>query len=109
MYIFVLTFRRLSCKLIYMKGKEWKVVLTAKSRKLALKLPERIKEKFALLLLDLAATGPVRGDWPNYAILRRTGAHHCHLSHSYVAIWVARKNVLEIEVVYVGDREDAIY
>ena len=87
----------------------WKVTATSKTQKMLKKLPAKIKELFQQLALDIEATGPVRGDWPNFSKLA-DGSHHCHLNYSYVAVWrVAANEVKFVEVTYVGGRENAPY
>jgi hypothetical protein len=63
-----------------------------------------------LLLSDIEAGGPVRGNWPNYSRLgpRR---HHCHLKKgrpTYVAVWEEIGTRL-VEVTYAGTQEKAPY
>ena len=47
----------------------WNVVYSRKAAKLREKVPERIKAVLDALIIDMRATGPVRGDWPNYSKL----------------------------------------
>jgi hypothetical protein len=73
---------------------EWIVVYSRKAAKLREKLPERVKAVLNALILDISATGPVRGDWPNYSKLS-DGLHHCHLKKgqpTYVAVWRVQDN-----------------
>ena len=87
----------------------WTVNIKKQAQKSLKKVPKNIRDTLEALILDLKLTGPVRGDWPNYSKL--TGArHHCHLSYSYVAVWIEENKELKIiEVTYVGSREDAPY
>lgn len=90
----------------------WQVALTPKAKKQAASLPQRVKAALALLMSDMEADGPVRGDWPNYGKLSDT-KHHCHIRKGkpcYVAVWeVTDKTVKLIEVQYFGTHERALY
>lgn len=88
----------------------WTVTFTKKAAKQVGALPENIRLAMRALVADIEATGPVRGDWPNYSKLGG-GAHHCHLKKgrpTYVACWreIGKK---EVEVYYVGTHEKAPY
>jgi hypothetical protein len=84
-------------------------VITRKSAiKRIRKAPERVQERFALLLGDLAGDGPYRPDWPNYSPLS-DNRYHCHLGYSWVACWTFHKEIVTIEVYYSGSRESAPY
>lgn len=65
-----------------------------------------------MLIRDIEAHGPVRGNWPNYSKLN-PNQQHCHLKGghpTYVAIWeVVQKEVKLIEVTNVGTHEKAPY
>ena len=90
----------------------WLVGMTSKAKKQAASLPQRVKDALALLMGDMEAGGPVRGDWPNYGKLSDT-RHHCHIRKGtpcYVAVWeVTDKAIRIIEVQYVGTHEKAPY
>lgn len=90
----------------------WTVVYSRKAAKLREKLPERVKAILDALIIDIRATGPVRGDWPNYSKLSE-GFHHCHLKKgqpTYVAVWRVQDNQINIvEFTYVGTHEKAPY
>lgn len=87
----------------------WTVQIKKKTAKRLLRLPKNIREALEALAADIRISGPVRGDWPNYSKLS-SGAHHCHLSYSYVAVWIViDNNVKLVEVTYVGSRENAPY
>jgi len=90
----------------------WTVELTKKAKKQADKLPRRVTDALIQLMLDIRATGPVRGDWPNYGKLSDT-EHHCHLKKgqpTYVAVWrVDQEHIRLVEVTYVGTHEKAPY
>ncbi len=87
----------------------WTIKVKKKVAKSIQKLPKNIKEEFQALAADIEASGPVRGDWPNYSKLSGN-THHCHLNYSYVAVWEVIANEIRIvEVTYVGSRENAPY
>jgi len=67
----------------------WSVEFTNKARKQKDKLPVRVREPLFQLVRDIQATGPVRGDWPNYSKLTDS-EHHCHIKKgqpTYVVVW----------------------
>lgn len=73
------------------------------------RLPKNVREALETLVVDMKEGGPARGDWPNYSKLTN-GSYHCHLSYSYVAVWIEQNRALKIiEVKYVGSRENAPY
>lgn len=90
----------------------WAVVFTNKSRKQKEKLPLRVRELLFLLVREIEAAGPVRGDWPNYSKLS-DNEHHCHLKKgnpTYVAVWrEVRGQIRLVEVIYAGSHEKAPY
>ncbi len=87
----------------------WKVRVDKKAARQALKLQKNIQVLFQTLLVDLATTGPVQHEWPNYSRLT-LGRYHCHLNYRYVAVWMEENSELKIiEVTYVGSREGAPY
>jgi mRNA-degrading endonuclease RelE of RelBE toxin-antitoxin system len=87
----------------------WSVKFKKKTAKALAKLPKNVRRNLEALIADIRATGPVRGDWPNYSKLS-DGTHHCHLTYGYVAVWeVIDKQVKIVEVTYVGSRENAPY
>ncbi len=87
----------------------WKAGLSTKAKKQARKLPKKIQDLLTALVLEIEASGPIRGNWPNYSKLEE-GEHLCHLTYSYVACWkVKNKTVQLVEVYYVGSREKAPY
>ena len=90
----------------------WQVALTPRAKKQAASLPQKVRAALALLMGDMEAGGPVRGDWPNYGKLSDT-KHHCHIRKGkpcYVAVWeVTDKTIKLIEVQYVGTHERAPY
>ncbi len=90
----------------------WQVGMTPKVKKQAASLPQKARDALILLMGDMEASGPVRGDWPNYSKLSDT-KHHCHIKRGkpcYVAVWeVVDKSIKLIEVQYVGTHERAPY
>ena len=72
------------------------------------KMPASAQKKFFFLVEDLASSGPVRPEWPNYSRLSEN-EYHCHLSHKWVACWRHEKKTVMIEVYYAGSRENAPY
>lgn len=60
--------------------------------------------KFTKLIKDLKDRGPVLPDWPNYS-----NTYHCHLSYHWAACWMETVQGIELEVTYVGSRENAPY
>ena len=90
----------------------WTVVYSRKAAKLRERIPERVKAVLDALIIDIRATGPVRGDWHNYSKLSG-GYHHCHLKKgqpTYVAVWQIQGGEVQIvEIIYVGTHEKAPY
>jgi len=74
----------------------------------AAKMPTRERDLLADLIDDLQEFGPVRPEWRNYSALS-SNEHHCHLSYHWVACWRHEAGTIEIEVYYVGSRENAPY
>ncbi len=87
----------------------WRVQVKKKAAKGLLRLPKSVQQALEALAADIRATGPIRGDWPNYSKLS-DGSHHCHLNYSYVAVWIVADDEIKIiEVTYVGSRQNAPY
>ncbi len=86
----------------------YEVRIGAKVLKMIEKLPFRIQQKLANLVLDLRNGGPIQPFWPRFSKLG-PGRYHCHLSYSWVACWYSEKGTLRIEVYYAGSRENAPY
>lgn len=88
------------------------MVFTGKARKQKEKLPLKVQVTLYQLARDIEASGPVRGDWPNYSKLSDS-EHHCHLKKgnpTYVAVWrECKKEIRLIEVIYAGSHEKAPY
>ncbi len=91
---------------------KWNAYLTSSTLKQKNKLPTEVQEKFIFLLKEIEASGPVRGNWPNYSKLGKN-RHHCHIKNgrpSYIACWeVVNTEIKIIGVYYVGTREKAPY
>jgi len=91
---------------------DWTVEFTNKARKQKDKLPIRIRELLFQLVRDIQATGPVRGDWPNYSKLTDC-EHHCHIKKgqpTFVVVWREDKGKIRfVEVTYAGTHEKAPY
>jgi mRNA-degrading endonuclease RelE of RelBE toxin-antitoxin system len=93
----------------YTKEVKWSVKIKKRTAKDLAKLPKNVRQDLESLIADIQASGPVRGDWPNYSKLR-DGSHHCHLAYAYVAVWdVMDKEIRIVEVTYVGSRKNAPY
>ena len=56
----------------------WTVKLTRAADKQKNKLSKPLRQILFALVGDIEATGPVRGDWPNYGKLSGS-RRHCHL------------------------------
>jgi len=91
---------------------KWTVEFTGKAAKQRHKLPQRVADSLAALVVDIEELGPVRGDWLNYSKLSGT-KHHCHLKKgnpTYFAIWQVDNDLINfIEVIYVGTHEKTKY
>jgi len=76
------------------------------------KLPVNVQNLLIALKRDMEASGPIRGNWPNFSALS-DNRYHCHLKKgrpAYVAIWeVMDKEIRLIEVIYAGTHEKAPY
>ena len=72
------------------------------------KIPEPIRKKLVALVEQLQENGPIQSNWPNYGRLS-ANRYHCHVSYSWVACWYHEKETVEIEVYYVGSRQNAPY
>ena len=89
----------------------WIVSLANKAEKQADKLPAKTRITLQTLMDEIAISGPIRGDWPNYSKLDGD-RHHCHLKKgkpTYVAVWTTKKKTVTVEIVYVGTHEKAPY
>ena len=94
---------------------KWVVYVRKKVKKQYNGLPEKIKKTFFALITDIELYGPVRGNWPNFSWLHQSKCYHCHIKKgkpNYVAMWevtTKTKKHKDVEVIYVGTREDAPY
>ena len=86
----------------------YSVFLSKQAQKQIDRMPRAIARKLAILIEQLQEKGPFQPQWLNYSKLG-PDSYHCHLSYSWVACWYWTKGTLEIEVYYVGSREDAPY
>lgn len=89
----------------------WAVKIHRKAEKQVASLSSKVAEKLQLLIADIELNGPVRGTWPNYSKLP-DNRHHCHLKKgnpTYVAVWKEDKQIITVEIIYVGTHENAPY
>ena len=87
----------------------WKVTIKRKLERKIAGYPDAIQNLYFALKQDLTSDGPVQTSWPNYSKLGEN-RHHCHLTHHYVACWIVLSDTeMEMEVYYVGSRENAPY
>ena len=87
----------------------WTIKIKRKLEREIIALPINVQLKFAVLQNDLRVGGPEQPSWSNYSKLG-VGKYHCHLTHHYVACWkMISETELELEVYYVGSRENAPY
>ena len=90
----------------------WTDGITKRALKQIDRLPGRVRETLAVLIREIEADGPFRGNWPNFSALT-SGRYHCHLRKgrpTYVAIWEVRDiSIRFIEVSYAGTHEKAPY
>ncbi|MDR3088388.1 MAG: hypothetical protein LBU39_01045 [Desulfobulbaceae bacterium] len=86
----------------------YEVIIKRRVQRDAEKMPKGELIKWLNLVDDLAERGPALGDWPNYSKLGKN-EYHCHLSYRWVACWRHQAETIEIEVYYVGSRENAPY
>jgi len=71
-------------------------------------MPVAEQKKFAALVIDLEADGPLQTSWPNFSKIGKN-EFHCHLSYKWVACWKNENNSIIVEVYYAGSRENAPY
>jgi mRNA-degrading endonuclease RelE of RelBE toxin-antitoxin system len=92
---------------------EHRVTIRKSALKQLSKLPLEIQQKFDILMVVLRAGGPTAPhNWTNYGKLKGSkNKYHCHLarSHGFVACWEYQKDVITVEVYYVGSHKDAPY
>lgn len=85
-----------------------KVVISKKVQKNLKRIPKDVLLRFTALAEDLRMNGPIASNWKNYSKLAGN-KYHCHLTYAYVACWSYTKGTINIEVYYVGSRENAPY
>lgn len=88
--------------------KKYGVVIKRRLVKQLYRLPKKIQSKFYQLIKDLEWFGPILKHWPNFSKLGNS-TYHCRLDYSWVVCWSCEKNQIQIEVYYVGSRENAPY
>jgi hypothetical protein len=71
-------------------------------------MPTGIQKRMANLAEDLRNQGPYQASWPNYGRISRN-QYNCHLAYNWVACWYWKKESMDIEVYYVGSRQNAPY
>lgn len=91
---------------------KWTVTISREAGKRIAKLPQIVRNSLIALIKEIEASGPVRGNWPNYSALAGN-RHHCHLKKgrpTYVAVWeIKNKKARLVEVIYAGTHEKAPY
>lgn len=87
---------------------QYEVYIKKKVARGLIKLPERVQNRFWLLVECLEESGPIQSKFPNYSKLGEV-EFHCHLGYSWAACWKNVKGELTVEVYYVGSRENAPY
>jgi mRNA-degrading endonuclease RelE of RelBE toxin-antitoxin system len=84
------------------------VLIRKRIQKQIHRMPEPIQKRLVALVEQLQESGPMQPEWPNYGKLS-LNRYHCHLSRDWVACWYYQKGTVEIEVYYVGSRQNAPY
>ena len=84
------------------------VLISKRVQKQIERIPEPTRKRLVALVEQLQERGPIQPAWPNYGKLSLS-RYHCHLSHDWVACWYYEKGTVEIEVYYVGSRQNAPY
>jgi len=92
----------------------WTVIYSNKAGKQYKKLPQSVRHTIDLLVLEIRASGPVRGNWKNYGKLEgHKNQHHCHVKSgrpTYVVVWEESATEIRlVEVIYAGTHEKAPY
>lgn len=92
----------------------WTVELSGKANKQAKKLPAQIRARLLALLVEMRTSGPLQPAMPHFGRLKgRPGEiYHCHLNKgrpTYVVVWRVEREVVTVEVFYVGTHEGAPY
>ena len=87
-------------------------MINRKAQKEIARLPGKTAKNLIALIRDIEASGPVRGNWPNYGLIGKD-RYHCHIKKgrpTYVAVWETRdKEIRIVEVMYAGTHEKAPY
>jgi mRNA-degrading endonuclease RelE of RelBE toxin-antitoxin system len=84
------------------------VLISKRVQKQIERIPEPARKRLVAFVEQLQERGPIQPAWPNYGKLS-LNRYHCHLSHDWVACWYYEKGTVEIEVYYVGSRQNAPY
>jgi mRNA-degrading endonuclease RelE of RelBE toxin-antitoxin system len=84
------------------------VLISKRVQKQIERIPEPARKRLVALVEQLQEGGPIQPAWSNYGKLSLNW-YHCHLSHDWVACWYYEKGTVEIEVFYVGSRQNAPY
>ncbi len=86
----------------------YRVLISRRILKRIKRIPESIQTRLAILVEQLREKGPLQPGWADYGKLG-PNKYHCHLSRSWVACWYWEKGTIDIEVYYVGSRQNAPY
>ena len=87
----------------------WQVLIKRKLERKIAEYPDAVQDLYFALKRDLTFDGPEQPTWKNYSKLD-ANRYHCHLNYRYVACWtVISSTEMELEVYYVGTRENAPY
>jgi mRNA-degrading endonuclease RelE of RelBE toxin-antitoxin system len=84
------------------------VLISKRVQKQIERIPEPTKKRLVALVEQLQERVPLQPAWPNYGKLG-LNKYHCHLSRDWVACWYYKQSTVEIEVYYVGSRQNAPY
>jgi mRNA-degrading endonuclease RelE of RelBE toxin-antitoxin system len=92
----------------------WSVTYSKKAEKQYNNLPTVVQDRLDLLTVEIEQSGPVRGNWKNYAkLVGKSQRHHCHIKTgkpTYVAVWEEVDDTVKlVEVIYAGTHEKAPY
>jgi hypothetical protein len=83
----------------------YRIIVRKKVARSFVRLPLNARSAFKHLLDDLRDKGP---EYSNFSRLGPS-IYHCHLARKWVACWICAGHSMEIEVYYVGSRENAPY
>ena len=87
---------------------QYSIYISKKDLKKVTKMPKLEQVRFKKLVKDLQKAGPIQQSWKNFSELGNS-KFHCHITYKWVACWKNIDGNLEIEVYYVGSRENAPY